>query len=103
MADRIRAIRGYSGLVRDDIPSGIDFAFIDGDHSWEGIECDWQIVVEKLDSNGIVCFHDALIPQPEQWRNFGSTRYFDSVISKDARFMQIDSTYSLAVLRRQGV
>lgn len=39
----------------------IDFAFIDGDHSYEGIKSDFEIVYPKLSYCGIIAFHDTLI------------------------------------------
>jgi len=38
----------------------IDFAFIDGDHSYKGIKNDFDIIYKKLSNQGIVAFHDTL-------------------------------------------
>lgn len=40
--------------------STVDFAFIDGDHSYVGIENDFNIVYPLLADNGIIAFHDTL-------------------------------------------
>lgn len=39
----------------------IDFAFIDGDHSYDGIKSDFELVYPKLSYCGIIAFHDTLI------------------------------------------
>ena len=39
----------------------IDFAFIDGDHSYNGIKNDFDIIYPKLSKNGIIIFHDTAV------------------------------------------
>lgn len=39
----------------------IDFAFIDGDHSYDGIKSDFEQIYPKLSYCGIIAFHDTLI------------------------------------------
>lgn len=36
----------------------IDFAFIDGDHSYQGVQGDFELIYPKLASNGTIAFHD---------------------------------------------
>lgn len=38
----------------------IDFLFIDGDHSYEGVKKDWEMYGPLVQKGGIVAFHDAL-------------------------------------------
>jgi len=42
--NRIRNLRGYSREMSSQMPDQLDFAFVDGDHSWEGIKTDWTII-----------------------------------------------------------
>lgn len=42
-------------------PNGIDFAFIDGCHSYAGVKNDFSVVYPRLTSRGIVAFHDTLM------------------------------------------
>lgn len=101
--DRIDFLRGTSGEVRDQIPANLDFAFVDGDHSWSGIETDWHIILEKLAPGGIVCLHDSFVPEAEEWRRLDSARFFAEVIAKHPDFQLIDSVYTLAVVERKPV
>lgn len=39
---------------------GVDFLFIDGDHSYEGVKEDWEMYSILAEPHGIVVFHDAL-------------------------------------------
>jgi predicted O-methyltransferase YrrM len=36
----------------------IDFLFIDGDHSWEGVLSDWRMYHHMVRSGGMIAFHD---------------------------------------------
>ena len=44
-------------LTPDDIPQ-IDFAYIDGDHTYEGVRSDCKLVMSKLADKGMVVFDD---------------------------------------------
>jgi len=46
----------------------IDFLFIDGDHSYEGVKQDFENYVMLLNSPGLVAFHDI---NPDGWTKFG--------------------------------
>lgn len=100
VADRIRILRGYSREMAQRIPENLDFAFVDGDHSWAGIETDWTIVSEKITQGGAICLHDSLVPQGEEWWQLDSCLYFEEVIRKDLRFSVLEVVHSLAVLRK---
>jgi hypothetical protein len=39
----------------------IDFAFIDGDHSYDGVKNDFDKIYNRISSNGMIVFHDTLI------------------------------------------
>lgn len=41
----------------------IDFAFIDGDHTYEGVRRDWNDYAPLVRPGGLVAFHD-ILPQP---------------------------------------
>lgn len=42
----------------------VDFLFIDGDHSYEGVKKDFDMYSGLVESNGIIAFHD-ILPQPD--------------------------------------
>jgi cephalosporin hydroxylase len=72
-APRVRVVTGDShseeikaqvaGILKDE---KLDFLFIDGDHSYEGVKADWDMYREFVRPGGIVAFHD--INQGE-WMN----------------------------------
>ncbi len=76
----------------------IDFIFIDGDHTWAGIDADWKGWSSLVGSGGIIALHDSRpcsgkdVPQD-------SIRYTQEVIRLDPRFAVIDEVDSLTVLQ----
>jgi len=93
-------VQGLSHQIENTLPSGFDFIFVDGDHSYEGLERDWQIVLRRLASGGVVCLHDTTIPAAEPHRQFGSVNYFDEVISRATEFELRATCYSMNILVR---
>ena len=102
MSDKIHVIRDFSSNTSNQLPSQLDFAFIDGDHSWKGIEADWTIVSGRMTDGGVVCLHDTAVPPQEPWRDIDSCRFYNLVISQDRRFELVETIHSLRVLRRRG-
>jgi predicted O-methyltransferase YrrM len=100
LSDRIRTIKAFSSEAAESIPQDLDFIFVDGDHSWTGIETDWLLVGQKLRVGGIVCLHDSHVPPGEPWRDLDSVRFYSEIIRSDPRFEVVDSVHSVAVLRR---
>jgi caffeoyl-CoA O-methyltransferase len=100
--DRIRILRGFSKDLAARLPERIEFAFIDGDHSWSGIETDWTLLSPRIVPDGMICLHDTAIPENEPWRKFDSVRFYDEVIAADGRFDAVETVHSLRVVRRRN-
>jgi len=77
----------------------VEFLFIDGDHSWAGIEADWTQWSPLIAQAGIVALHDSR-STPEHPSTLDSVRYTQDVIRPDPRFELIDEVDSLSVFRR---
>jgi predicted O-methyltransferase YrrM len=75
----------------------LDFVFIDGDHSWEGIDADWKGVKDLIVPGGIVALHDS-----RNCGGCGSEQYTQQVILKDSQYQVIDTVDSLTVLSRHS-
>jgi len=59
VADHVTVVRKRSERLDDgDIPTPIHLAFIDGDHGYEAVRRDFDIVAARLAPNGVVAFHD---------------------------------------------
>jgi predicted O-methyltransferase YrrM len=59
VADRITTVRKRSDDLRDgDVPRPIHLAFIDGDHGYDAVRRDFDIVTSWLAPGGVIAFHD---------------------------------------------
>ena len=76
----------------------IDFLFIDGDHSWVGIDRDWMDWSRHVAAGGIVALHDSRSVSGRE--DLESVRYTNDVILKDPRFQTVEGVDSLTVLQR---
>lgn len=101
--NKVRFLLGFSNdkKIIDQIPTGLDFVFIDGDHSYEGLKNDWSIILPRITKGGIVCLHDTTIPAKDPSRNFGSVDFFNDVIRADNNFELLETIYSMNVLLKK--
>jgi predicted O-methyltransferase YrrM len=78
----------------------IDFLFIDGDHSWDGIDLDWRCWSGFVEPGGVIALHDSrtIVGRPD----LDSVRYTREVILEDPRFREIEFVESVTVLERVG-
>ncbi len=76
----------------------IDFIFIDGDHSYEGLKADWASWSPNVVPGGIVALHDS-----RNSDGAGSERFTSEVILRDDRFEEIATVDRLTVMRRRAV
>lgn len=97
---KIEFLKGFSHEVENDMPQQCDFVFVDGDHSYSGLETDWGITLRRLVPGGVVCLHDTTVPPNQPHRNPGSVAYFNEAIKQHSSFEWIDGCHSLNVLRR---
>jgi predicted O-methyltransferase YrrM len=92
--------QGVIGEVKHMLPDIIDFAFIDGDHTYEGLATDWQALSPRLARSGVICLHDTSIPATDAGRNHGSVRFFQEVVMKDKHFRLLECVHSLNAVQR---
>lgn len=45
-------------LLKENLPDPIDFLFVDGDHTYEGVKRDWDMYSPLVRKGGIVALHD---------------------------------------------
>lgn len=57
-AHKIFPLRGKSAEIGNSFHEKIDFLFIDGDHSYDGVKQDIKIWLPKLRSRGVIIMHD---------------------------------------------
>jgi len=97
---RVVLLRGWSHEAVVSWSTPIDFLFVDGDHSWAGIDRDWRGWSRHVVPGGAVALHDSRsVPgRPD----LDSVRYTREVILVDPRFRLMDTVESLTVLERMA-
>jgi len=78
----------------------IDFLFIDGDHSYEGLRADWEAWSPLIAAGGVVALHDSRSSQSRSIQEAGSALFTRERIIADPRFSLIDVVDTLSLLRR---
>lgn len=102
VSEKVVLIEKLSFDAADNVPENVDFIFIDGDHSYEGIKKDWEIYSRKIVPGGYALLHDTLVPTWDQDRALlGSVKYYADVISKDERFELVESVDSTTALKKK--
>jgi len=84
--------------ARDHVP--VDFVFIDGDHSEDGLLADWRAWSPLVQTGGIVALHDSRSSDDRFIDEAGSVKVTNEVILRDRGFERIDVVDTLTVLRR---
>jgi predicted O-methyltransferase YrrM len=81
----------------------VEFVFIDGDHSYDGLRADWQGWAPLVTPGGVVALHDSRSSATRAIDDAGSARYTRDVIQYDSRFELIDHVDTLSVFRRRSI
>lgn len=83
------------------LPDGaVDFVFIDGDHSREGIAADWDAWSGGVSPGGIIALHDSASCPQRNIDDAGSVRFTQEVVARDQRYCLVETVDSLTVWRR---
>jgi predicted O-methyltransferase YrrM len=65
--------------------SPIDFLFIDGDHTYEGVKRDFELYSPLVKKGGIIAFHDIAV-HPEKLKCF--VNVFWDELKKDYKYQE---------------
>lgn len=79
----------------------VDFAFIDAEHSYEGLRDDWEAWSGLVAEGGVVALHDSRSSAQRSIDDVGSVIFTNTVIVRDPRFDVIERVDSLTVLVRR--
>lgn len=89
-----------AAAARDHGP--VDFVFIDGDHSEEGLLADWRAWNPLVEPGGIVALHDSRSTPERPIDEAGSVKVTNEVILRDERFAVVRTVDSLTVLQKRS-
>lgn len=81
----------------------VEFVFIDGDHSYDGLLGDWENWISLLGPDGIVALHDSRSSASRSIDGAGSVRFTSDVVLKDPHFDVVEVVDTLTVLRRRSL
>ena len=96
LTKKIKLLPLFSYDALNEVPGLIDFIFIDGDHSYEGIKRDWEDWSKKIKPGGIIALHDTSVPAHDPAiSNLGSYKFFNEAIKNDPNFKKIKTVDSL--------
>ncbi|MBL9091062.1 MAG: class I SAM-dependent methyltransferase [Planctomycetaceae bacterium] len=87
--------------LKDKLASRVDFIFIDGDHSYEGLKGDWLGWTPLIARGGIIALHDSRSTPERSIEKAGSVVYTQEVVVADPRFEILATVDSLSILRRK--
>lgn len=90
------AARAYAALG----VGPVEFLFIDGDHSYEGIRADWEGWRDLVARGGAVALHDSRPTPLRPLDGAGSVIFTEQVVRCDPWFSLVDEVDSLTVFRR---
>jgi predicted O-methyltransferase YrrM len=91
---------GAARSLGSELAGVVDFVFIDGDHTYEGLRADWQGWSPLIAPGGCIALHDSRSTPDRSIDDAGSVRFTREVILSDPRFRVADMVDSLTVLRR---
>lgn len=85
--NKVRHFRDYSYNVHHQFKDGsVDFLWIDGDHSYEGVKKDISLYLEKVKSGGIIGGHDFNVPSVRR-----------AVIESGLKYHQFNNDYGTTI------
>jgi predicted O-methyltransferase YrrM len=94
----VEAARDYLSEFKDPV----DFIFIDGDHSYDGLRSDWDAWSGLVAPLGIVALHDSCSSATRFIDDAGSAIFTREVILQDKRFEHVETVETLTVLQRKA-
>jgi len=77
-------------LVKTALDGKLDFLFIDGDHTYEGVKRDFNMYSPLVKEGGIIAFHD-IVPGPPE--NVGGVPLFWKEIKQEYRHIELVSDW----------
>jgi len=91
-----------AGRFDDICHEPLDFIFVDGEHSYAGLQTDWTLWAPKLGPGGVIALHDSRSVPGQTSHDHGSVRFTNEIILPDKNFTVVDAVDSLTVLKRNA-
>jgi predicted O-methyltransferase YrrM len=88
--------------LADRLAGRLEFIFIDGDHTYDGVAGDWNGWAGLIAPGGVIGLHDSRATPERPIHDSGSVRFTEEVVRRDPRYEVIDEVDSLTVVRRRA-
>ena len=95
VADVVEPLRMSSSDAARVVTGPVELLFIDGDHSYSGVQRDAEVWLPRLAEGGIVMFHDATAATYD-----GPRRVFRRMVCWSPRFNAVTRIGSMGIARR---
>jgi len=92
----VEAARLYAASERPPV----DFIFIDGDHSYNGLRGDWEAWSPLVAPGGVIALHDSRSSAERDIEGAGSVIFTRESILRDPRFRLVESVDTLTIMSR---
>jgi predicted O-methyltransferase YrrM len=79
----------------------VEFVFIDGDHSYDGLRSDWEVWSEQVSGAGVIALHDSVSSAGRPIEDTGSVRFTRERVAVDPRFKRVGVVDSLTLWQRR--
>ncbi len=107
VVDYVEIVRKRTADAAEELPATINFAFIDGDHSYEGVQQDWEILRPRMAEFGVIVFHDtmwdrhATDPYYLKWRRegMGVPQFMEQLRLEGYPVVTIDQDWGLTLVQ----
>lgn len=101
LSSKIVIVEGLSWDKYKSIPDNLDFLFIDGDHSFQGVQRDFELYKDKINLNGVIAFHDAcLFDQGWTTNEWGPVRFVNEVVRSNNEWKIVEETDSIVFIKK---
>jgi predicted O-methyltransferase YrrM len=100
---RVEWVRSLGHLAAAQVldSGAVDFVFIDGDHTREAIERDWNAWSSGVKLGGMIALHDSVPTSERPIDSAGSVQFTRAVVAVDKRYALVDTVETLTVWQRK--
>jgi len=101
---KVRWIRSTSSVAAPEVlrEGSVDFVFIDGDHSYEGLANDWTAWSTGVSPGGLIALHDSVSSPTRNIEEAGSVRFTREHVALDKRYEHVATVETLTLWSFRG-
>jgi len=91
-------LKGLSDEIAPTFYEPVDFLFIDADHTYDAVKCDWENWFPKVVNGGMVALHDCKVA-PNSPTPVGTMRFYSHDLKRSHDVREVVSVDSLVILQ----